>query len=138
MTSKSIKNHFSRPAGSSNDYEAAEKTRVLGAAIVPELVRAAPRRMPTDRVHAVRKPRLEGLLASAYATASAELTTLEAKTAGGEVLSEAEVKRYAILVDSVAKLARAEKESTKGVEELSEEELLELAAEYFPQLKGGA
>lgn len=73
------------------------------------------------------KPHINELMDSAYHTLQDQLGRLRERSEAGAVLDGKEVRKFAALVDSVAKLARVERENAKAFDPstLDDKELLE-------------
>ena len=80
----------------------------------------------------VKKPHISSMLNDAYIVIQNEMRKLRAKAETDDAgLSDTEAKRFAILSDQLAKLAREEREQLKddAVNERSDEELIEMMEE---------
>ena len=143
MAEKIIKRrnqHVQRPVGFANDYEKAEEATKLPQTVVEaELIRgdgtnkAKRFRKQGGAGHIIRKPHLDQILRSGYATAALELERLSKKAyekAAEGGLDADEVRRYLMLVDAVAKLGKTEKDHFPDEDEnLTPEELIKRAEE---------
>lgn len=136
--------HVQRVVGIAEDYQRAEASTQLPQTVVEaELLRGDPDKGKRFRKAGgagslTRKPHLDALLGSAYVTAWEELARLR-DFALERQLTNDEIRRYTQLVDSLAKLARTEKESApaEDLESMDREELMSLAKEAMKALEEG-
>lgn len=85
------------------------------------------RRIP---LNAVVVPSLETLLSDTLVVLGSELTHLRSKTKSGAKLDGAETKQFQLYVDSLVKIAREARETSKKADEdlskISDDDLIEL------------
>ena len=85
------------------------------------------------------KPHIGIIMADAYTVIAEEFRQLRQKVEMGEELTPSETRKFVQMADTVAKLAREEREQEKKTDpaQLSDEELLILAKEAAEALESG-